>query len=186
MKKIGIDVDGVIRDVSRSINKVFKTHYSEYITNEVPYNYDFPHIKMPLSDKFNIIFNEYPEDVFLKAKPYPGAATQFNCLKQWAKKKNIKIVCVTSQENHLISLTYLWLGKYDFTFDELYITKDKGNIGLDYLIDDAPYNYENWLKNGNPEQNFFLIDRDWNREILATHRITHISEIVDIVDIIIS
>ena len=146
MKKIGLDVDGVLRNLMDEINKVFKKHYPGHITDEPAYTYDFPHIKMPLSDKFNIIFNEYPEDVFLKAKPYPGAVMQFNCLKQWAKKKNIKIVCVTSQESHLISLTYLWLGKYNFTFDELYITKSKGSLGIDYLIDDdVSYNYINWV-----------------------------------------
>ena len=89
MKKIGIDIDGVLRDVSFSINKVFKTYYPEYITNDPQYNYDFPHIRMPLKEKLNIIFNEYPEDVFLKAKPYLGAVSQFNFLKKSASQSMI-------------------------------------------------------------------------------------------------
>ena len=34
-KRIGIDVDGVIRDFSLDLHKVIKEHYPEYIMNEV-------------------------------------------------------------------------------------------------------------------------------------------------------
>ena len=182
MKKIGIDIDGVLRDVSFSINKVFKTYYPEYITNDPQYNYDFPHIRMPLKEKLNIIFNEYPEDVFLKAKPYLGAVSQFNFLKKWGNSNNIKLVCVTNQETHLISLSYLWLGKYNFAFEELHITKNKSSIGLDYLIDDdVSKNYEDWINCGNPEKNFFLMDRDWNKEKKVTNRINKITDIIKLI-----
>lgn len=177
MEKIGLDVDGVLRDVMHGINKVFKTHYPEHVIGEIAYNYDFPQIKMPLKDKMNIIFNEYPEEVFVKTKPYEGTIEHFNNLKCWAKKNKKKLVCATAQEPHLIAMTYLWLGKYNLTFDEIHIVKNKGGIGLDYLIDDAPKNYIDWLKNGNPEKNFFLMNRDWNQDVPATNRIKNISEI---------
>ena len=176
-KRIGIDVDGVLRNLMTGINKVFKTHYPEFIVGEIAYNYDFPHIKLPLKEKFDIIFNKYPEDIFFKTKPYPNTITQFQYLKRWAKKHNFKLVCATTQEPHLVGMTYLWLGKHNLVFDELHITSDKGALGLDYLIDDAPHNYDNWIKNGNPEENFFLMDRDWNKDVKSSRRIKEIGEI---------
>jgi uncharacterized HAD superfamily protein len=182
MIKVGVDVDGVLRNLMSGINNVFKNYYPEYIdVDKIPHNYDYPHIKMPLKDKFDIIFNEYPEDIFLKTKPYSGIIKQFEILKDWAQKNNIKLVCATSQESHLISMTYLWLGKYNFAFDELYITKDKGAIGLNYLIDDGPPNYYNWIQNGNPEENFFLMNRSWNKDVPATNRIKKIVDAIKII-----
>ena len=181
MEKIGLDVDGVLRNLMDEINKVFRRPYPEHITDEPAYTYDFPHIRMPLKDKFDIIFNKYPKDIFLKAKPYQNTISQFKLLKKWAAQNNMILACATSQEPHLIPFTFSWLGKYNLVFDEVYITKDKGNIGLDYLIDDAPYNYENWLKNGNPEQNFFLMSREWNQETKATNRIKELADIIKII-----
>lgn len=182
-KRIGIDVDGVLRNLMTGINKVFKTHYPEYIVGEVAYNYDFPHIKLPLKEKFDIIFNKYPEDIFFKTKPYPGVIKQFHQLKKWAHENNMKLVCATSQESHLVAMTYLWLGKYNLVFDELHITKNKGSIGLDYLIDDdVSKNYRDWIREGNLEENFFLMDRDWNRELKVTNRIYRISDIIKIIE----
>lgn len=181
MKKIGIDVDGVLRDVMQSINTVFETHYPEHIVGKIAYNYDFPHIKMPLKEKFNVIFNDYPEEIFLNSQPYPGAVEQFAFLKKWAKKNGFKLVCATNQEPHLIGLTYMWLAKHDFLFEELHIARKKEIIGLDYLIDDAPHNFEAWLKAGHPGENFFLMDRSWNQEVEASIRIKEIKEICSII-----
>jgi len=183
MQKIGLDVDGVLRDLMSGVNKVFKTHYPEHIVSDIAYNYDFPHIKMPLKDKFHIIFNEYPEDIFFKTKPYPGTVAQFKILKDWTNRNGMKLVCATTQEPHLVAMTYLWLGKYNLVFDELFITKDKGSLGLDYLIDDAPHNYDNWISNGNPGENFFLMNRDWNQEITIKNRIEKITDIIKIIKI---
>jgi len=181
MKRIGVDVDGVLRDIISGVNEVFKTHYSKHYMGDLVYDYDFPNINLPLEEKFDIIFNKFPKDIFLKTKPYPGSIKQFKELKGWAERNDFKLVCATSQEKHLISLTYLWLGKYDFGFEELCVTKSKEEIGLDYLIDDAPHNYKSWIKNGNLEKNFFLMDRDWNKEVPATNRIKNISEIKNII-----
>lgn len=181
MQKIGIDVDGVLRDLMTGINKVFKTHYPEHIVGEIATNYDFPHIKLPLKEKFDIIFEKYPEDIFFKTKPYPGTIEQFQRLKIWSQKNDMKLVCATSQEPSIVAMTYLWLGKYNLVFDELHITKDKGNLGLTYLIDDAPHNYENWVKNGNPEENFFLMNRDWNQDIKVTNRIFNLNDVIKLI-----
>lgn len=180
MQKLGLDVDGVIRNLIPKINFVFDKYYpGKRIHNNV-FNYNFPHIDMPLKDKLNIIFNKYPEEIFLKSKPYSGAVSEFKLLKKWAEENDFKLVCATSQENHLISMSHIWLGKYNFDFEEIHITKDKGNIGLDFLIDDSPSNHVNWAKNGNPEENFFLVDRSWNQEVVATNRIKSISEVIEI------
>ena len=178
MKRLGVDIDGVLRNLIPEINKVFEKHYPEYVEGKVAYDYNFPHIKMPLKDKFNVIFNEYPKDVFLKSKPYAGIIEQFQELKSWCSNNNIRLICATSQELHLIGLTYSWLGKYNITFEEMHITKNKGAIGLDYIIDDAPHNFENWIKNGNPAENFFLMDRDWNKNEQVPNRIKRLTDII--------
>jgi len=182
MKKLGIDVDGVLRDLISEVNRVFKKHYPKYIIGSIAYNYDFPHINMPLEDKYDIIYNKYPEDIFLKAKPYPHTDFQLKTLRNWAQKNDIKLVISTSQEPHLIWMTYVWLGKYGFAFEELHVTKDKGSIGLKYLIDDSPHNYDNWVvKNGNLRENFFLMDRDWNQNISVRNRISNLSDIIKLI-----
>ena len=176
--RIGIDVDGVLRNLMPNINKVFQTYYPSHVRGNVAYNWDFPQFDLPLKKKYEIIFNEYPEYIFLKSKPYSGVFDEFVQLKQWAKERRFKLVCATTQESHIVDMTYLWLGKWGFTFDELHITKDKSNIGLDYLIDDGPPNYDSWIKRGNKEENFFLVDRDWNQNVGASRRIKSIIDIL--------
>lgn len=178
MERIGIDIDGVLRDIMPNINKVFQTHYPDCVVGEIAYNWDFPQFDMSMEKKYDIIFNEFPEDIFLHSNPYPDSKKRFDKLKLWAKNNNAKLICVTTQEPHLICMTYKWLGMHEFDFEEVHITRDKGGVGLDYLIDDAPHNYENWMSHGNKETNFFLVDRDWNQDVNSTRRIKNIDEIL--------
>lgn len=181
MIKIGIDVDGVLRNTIEKVNEVFKKHHPDSVIGDIAYNYNFPHINMPLEQKMSIIFNEYPKEIFLNAEPYKEAYDDFLNFISWADENNAKLVCATSQEKHLIGLTFSWLAKHNFPFEELHITSKKGEIGLDYLIDDSPHNFSEWVKNGNPEQNFILMDRDWNRKVEAPNRIKRISEAMEII-----
>lgn len=179
MIRIGIDVDGVIRNMSDKTVQVFKKNFPELVECDLVYAYDFSNIKIPTKEKFDMIFNRFYKEIFYSSIPYPNAIEGVNVLKNWAKHNNAKIVCVTAQEQHLINLTYLWLGKYDVTFDELHIAKDKSNLALDYIIDDSPSVYNDWVKAGNLESHFFLMDRDWNKSVPATKRIGSIIEIVN-------
>ena len=178
--KIGIDIDGVLRDMFGSYLRVIKKNYPDYLKSDICYSYDFSNIDLPYKKKLDILFNEFPKEIFLDSKPISGAIENYEILKNWAEENEHQLVCATSQEERLIHFTYSWLGKYNLNFKELYITNEKEKLPLDYLIDDSPENYKKWIKYGNAEEKFIIVDATYNQDIKATNRIFRLSEAIDI------
>lgn len=176
--KIGIDVDGVLRNIDVPIMDIFKKLYPEAVKSEVISGYDFPNIDLPLRTKRECIFDVCPKDVFLNSLPYNEAVEDFPIIVEWAKKNKIKLVCTSHQKPHLIKLTYQWLAKWNFVFEELHFDKEKQCLPIDFLVDDSPKNYYKWMDRRMIGK-FFMFDRDYNKDVNALVRINRLTDIIN-------
>lgn len=178
---VAIDVDGGLRNFEKAFMDAMRRDYPWTIIGETPTQYDFDNINLPAVTKKMLWLQKYPKELFLNSEPKPGVIAEFKVIKTWAELNNIKLICVTSQKPKLIKHTYIWLGKNDFTFDELHVTDNKHEVKCDYLIDYAPKAYKAWCESGRKEENFIMMDSNFNRHLSVTNRIKKLTDIKSII-----
>ena len=177
--KLGVDIDGVLRDITTTIMDIFKKYHPEAVKSDIVDGYDFTNVDLPLKVKMDYLFNKFPRQIFLESEPFLEAVEDFPILMKWAKQNKVKLVCASHQKSRLIRLSYLWLANWNLIFDELYFTKEKNNLPIDFLIDDSPKNYEQWTL-GRSKNTFFLFDRDYNKLVDAPKRIYRLTDFIEI------
>ncbi len=172
MARIGIDVDGVLRDFPRAVVTRFKKAAPNMVTSDVVTGWRFPNIALSWKTKAGLIFGKWAEEIYGGAEPMLGACEEFHRLKKWAKRNGHELVCVTNNTRRLGVYTREWLDKHGFTFDEYHFRGDKENVAIDYLVDDSPEVFEAWVRAKGDDSHFILFDHPYNREVPARLRIT--------------
>jgi len=190
-QRIGIDVDGVLRDFCQALVRAIKTYHPEYIKDE--YDETFEPTMEPesgmvtdwyLENNFNCTKKDLQQIYWYdQAKWIMGNGKPFEenvrTLKNWIKHYNdIEWVCVTSQKEHARHYTLSWLGKHELNFDKVVFAKgkDKWQVDVDYLIDDSPTNYRYWKDGRQDEDTFILLDKPYNQKVKAKHRVSNLKE----------
>lgn len=181
---IAVDVDGVIRNMDDGFMKIIRTKHPETIKSEIHSDWDFPNIDLPVEKKKNILFKEHPKEIFEDSPRYDNAYEDYLELNQWAKNNDAKLACATTQYSDLIHHTLIWLGKHQFNFDEIYVTSEKQELPIDFLIDDSPHNFEAWVKAGRDPAHFILVDRDWNQNIIVPYRVSSLKGAIKILKVL--
>jgi 5'(3')-deoxyribonucleotidase len=187
MKKIGIDVDGVLRDFCDGLTKVVREHYPQYMKD------DFVEVNdWKLANNFNctkedlqqIYWHDYADEIMGNSNPIQGAIEQMYDLMDWAEEKGHSLVCVTSQKLHARHHTLSWLGKYGLNFDTVYFRKgwQKWMVDVDYLVDDSPNNFENWVRGRGMQEGFILMNQPYNEHIKSNCRIKELKQIKEIIN----
>ena len=192
-QRIGIDVDGVLRDFCHGVVRAVKLHHPEYLKD------DFDETTEPSMDGGQITdwhlennFNCSKEDLqqiywYDHAEWRMGNGRVFEdnvrTLKYWIKFLNKEFVCVTSQKEHARHYTLSWLGKHGLNFDKVVFAKgkDKWQVDVDYLIDDSPNNYNYWFNGRQDDDGFILLDRPYNQKIKPKHRVSNLREAEEII-----
>ncbi len=186
-KRIGIDVDGVIRDFSLDLHKVIKEHYPEYIMNEV----DTPKemTDWDLENSFNapkeeiqrIYREEFAHNILSNGTPIKE---NVDYLRERIKEDEYTFVCITSQHPICCHHTLTWLGNQGLGFSSVVFKKGrkKWQVEVDYLIDDSPNNHEAWVYGRQMEDGFLLLDRPWNEKVDAQNRVKNIKEAMKLID----
>lgn len=177
--KIGVDVDGVLREMDKTMMKIFKRLHPASVKSDIVSGWDFPNVDLPQKRKMDIMFKHFPKEVFEHSPVFENAHKEFLKLKKWAEDNNAKLVCATTQDESLINHTLIWLGKHEFNFDEIYVTDKKHDLPIDFLIDDSPKNYDKWVKAGRKPINFLLMDRDYNKDVKAPTRVTSLVDSIE-------
>ncbi len=174
--KIGVDVDQCLRDLVKSVVQVFSRHNPDVVLGEMPDTYHgWENIDLSPKETRRLIFGEWVEAIFLGAPECHGAKNGFEHLVAWAHLNNHTVVCVSKNGGYLADLTMRWLSDHGFVFDEYHFTADKSTIGLEYIINDSPGIFKQWIEAGNDSSRFVLIDYPYNRDILAVPRVPDIA-----------
>lgn len=179
--RIGIDVDGVLRDFDGKVVEVLKELYPDKIKSEITTEWDFRNIIDMDPKKISSLWVESKSagKIFGEANLMPNAKEELKLLKEWGRsQKNLKVkfAIVTTQIPYNMCHTFYWLGKNEFNFQEVHNTTKKHEMDINYLIDDSENNYYAWVDSGRDESAFILFDRPYNQNCPASNRIYKLSE----------
>ena len=201
--KIGIDVDGVLRDFCGGLINVIQKHYPQYLKKHP--NYGPPYsiynnsgepntiIKdWQLEKNFNcskrdlqeIFWYDYAQDIMGRGAPIKGAVP---IMRDLLDKSEHEYWCITSQKDHARHLTLKWLGDMQLNFDRVVFVKgrDKWKVEVDWLVDDSPENWhawKRWRKGTDSVNNYILVNTIYNRHIKSHYRINDLSEVIGIIN----
>ena len=140
--RIGIDCDGVLRDLITCITDTVKvTHpqHADKILEPTSWDWDqwLPFWTNDETEKY--VFEDNFLDFFgVEANPIKSSVEDWSKLVKWAKENNHELILVSAQRPHCEDPTTEWLQRWGFEFDEMYYTKHKWSIDVDVLIDDSP------------------------------------------------
>ena len=140
--RIGIDCDGVLRDLITGIVDGIKTTHPQHtdkILEPNSWNWEdwLPFWTEEEAEQY--IFEDNYLDFFgVECPPIEESVQDWNKLRTWATENNHELILVSAQRPHCKEPTREWLKKYGFDFDEMHYTKHKWSIDVDVLIDDSP------------------------------------------------
>lgn len=152
---IGVDIDGVL-------NHFYKEYYNFILKNfnlkiDITKYDNNKFLKNKLGDYFNTIQNNFNMKD-LEVEPF---AKFF--IKKLKRKNNIYIITARKSEESLDTIN--WLNKNGIVYDDIFFNSgNKGdicsNLNVDFMIDDAPHNIFNLLKNN---INTIVFNRPYNQ-----------------------
>ena len=118
--KIGIDVDGVLRDFDTKVMEVIKEVYPDKITSEETYGWDFPNVDVDIKELAKLWQETHCEEIFREAPLMPNVKEEFKALKEWGRtqRPGFQYAVVTAQMPYNANHTLYWLGKHYFNFLE--------------------------------------------------------------------
>ena len=151
---IKIDVDGVIRNINKTLCRLYNDLFNENLTSEKILDYDVDKTFKRIQEEMgmtacNYFFDLCSKEVFLNSSPYDGVREAILNLRH-AGHKVVIVTWQYSLENKYNTL--LFLQKNKIPYDDFCFTRDKWMIEGDWLIDD------------NPE--FITDERDKSRKIM--------------------
>ena len=98
----------------------------------------------------------------------------------WAHENGHVVECVSANGGELAEYTRSWLDYNGYYFKDYHWTGEKGLVGVDFLIDDAPTNHVKWMAN-NDESRFILMDQLYNVATPATYRASTLADALEII-----
>jgi len=155
--KLLIDIDGVVRNITKPCIDIYKTYYnpqSTIIESDILL-YEMESLFPEIVDLPGIFFGKFAKEVFLDlSKPYPQAIEIINEL---YLHHDIHIVTHQFKGNEIYTLQ--WLEKYGLMYNSISFTSDKNNIFGEFAIDDS-IDMLNKYKTAFP----ICMSRPWNKD----------------------
>jgi len=181
---ICLDVDGVLRPFTERCAEVFIKYHPQFSGEEIHLIKDSRDIFLgyPADKDYirNFIFVDKVEEVFLDSAPYPTAAYEFSCLKNYCDADGHTLTIVSSQPTYILKLlTIQWLHRNNFLTTNLAFIGycDKYLYQGDILIDDECGNLTSWV---NHKRTAFCYARPWNTNWTGSF----INSLVDVIPIL--
>jgi 5'(3')-deoxyribonucleotidase len=140
--RIGIDCDGVLRDLIPAIQESVKETHPHYADKmKVPTDWGWeswlPFWTEDETEKY--VFEDNYLDFFgIDCPAINSSVDDWVKLKRWAEDNGHELVLVSAQRDHCKEPTDDWLKAWGFDFKEKHYTKHKWAVDVDILIDDSP------------------------------------------------
>ena len=181
--RIGIDCDGVLRDLITCITDTVKeTHpqHADKILEPTSWDWDqwLPFWTNDETEKY--VFEDNYLDYFGPVcSPIKSSVEDWKKLKAWAIENDHELVLVSAQRPHCEEPTTAWLKKYGFDFKEINYTKHKWSIDVDVLIDDSPEKLYDFDKKSVSGGRAICMKQSWNQECHTKYKsIDRLSDLI--------
>jgi 5'(3')-deoxyribonucleotidase len=160
--RIGIDVDGVLRDIDQPLLEVMKKYFPQFkLIN--PGAWQIAEKFSDLPENFSkILFTKYAKQIFLDGLVYPGAHKFYDNVLKLAEKYNGDVAIVTKQNVKSSLYTLKWLARHKFHVESLFIIyepQSKTKAECDILVDD---NLENLTEQEALYGGAICVKHPWN------------------------
>lgn len=169
-KIIKLDVDGVIRDCTTPLLKIYNKLSDDNVKYEQlsDWNYD---VNFKNGHRYSDLFLAHPKEIFENAPLYEENIVDIlNTIKH-----NGYLIHITTHQYHgLEKYTVNWLHKNNIPYDYMSFVKDKTLVYGDVMIEDALHNLEASKKIG---EQTICVDRPWNQEWVGP-RIKKLEELI--------
>ncbi len=176
IKSIGLDCDGVIRDLYSKLCEVYikkkgKTHWCLQPDKwEKYYVADYFSIG---GEIYNFWFKDCAFEIYLDAHAYSDIGHLFRL-----RDAGVEINIITNQPNYETALyTMHWLNKANFPYDSIHFTSRKTDVECDIYLDDGNAYIKQFVDCG---KKFYIMNRAWNSDVSGP-RVHSIKEFVDII-----
>ena len=83
--RLGIDVDGVLRDFDSKVIEIAKQVYPDKILGEVTRGWDFPNIDVDIKELSKLWQETHCEEIYRNAELMPNVKEEFKLLKEWCR-----------------------------------------------------------------------------------------------------
>lgn len=177
---IKIDVDGVIRNINKTLCRLYNDLFNENLTSENILDYDVDKTFKRIQEEMgmtacNYFFDLCSKEVFLNSPPYDGVREAILNLRH-AGHKVVIVTWQYSLENKYNTL--LFLQKNKIPYDDICFTRDKWMIEGDWLIDDNP----EFITDGRDKSGKIMINMPYNKECnFFCTRANNLRQAVDII-----
>ena len=167
--RIGIDCDGVLRDLIPAITESIKETHPQHADKILkPTSWDWEQW-LPFwtdDEAEQYIFEENYLDFFgVECPPIKEAVEDWNKLRAWAIENGHQLCLVSAQRPHCIEPTEHWLQRWGFVgFDEIHFTKNKYLVDVDVLIDDSPEKLLDFNDKSISGGRAICMKQSWNQE----------------------
>ena len=183
--RIGIDCDGVLRDLITCItDSVKETHpqHADKILEPTSWDWDqwLPFWTNDETEKY--VFEDNYLDFFgVECPPIKSAVEDWNKLRAWAIKNRHELILVSAQRDHCIEPTEAWLQRWGFVgWDEIHFEKNKHLVDVDMLIDDSPEKLKDFRNKSVNTGIPVCMKQTWNQECHNMYMgIDRLSDITD-------
>jgi 5'(3')-deoxyribonucleotidase len=183
--RIGIDCDGVLRDlitcITDSVKETHPQHTDKILT---PTSWDWeqwlPFWTDDETEKY--VFEDNYIDFFgPECPPIKSAVEDWNKLRAWAIENGHKLILVSAQRPHCIEPTQEWLQRWGFVgWDEIHFEKNKHLVDVDMLIDDSPEKLKDFRNKSVNTGIPVCMKQSWNQECHSSYfTIDRLSDITD-------
>ena len=181
MITIGFDIDDVLRDFTGVLDNIIDKYYPNKINKNGPWTWMFDQYLFEMDELRKIWEEEYSKAILLEAPLCKNAYEGYKLIYDWAKNRGDNVICISNQSTKTLPYTLEWLGKNKFIFDKYIFTPNKHLIDMDYLIDDSPKYYDDWICSGKPKSNFILMNKSYNMQLYHTNRANDLFEAYTII-----
>ena len=182
--RIGIDCDGVLRNLIPCITESIKeTHpqHADKILEPNSWNWSdwLPFWTEERAEEY--IFEENYLDFFgPECPPIDSAVEDWNKLRAWAIENGHTLCLVSAQREHCEEPTTDWLQRWGFVgWDEIHYTHDKHLVDVDVLIDDSPEKLKKFTEASVSNGKAICMKQSWNQQCQnSTMSIDRLSDII--------